>query len=260
MNSYENKQNYRLRNRARISNSFVRNFRLGRRHGNERKELAVIVNITVQQVGSEWFNVALDYTGNSQFPYGLAAATTHWPTAPEESKLPWNRASSCVPPFSSNCNNLRAFRQLKRKAETWVDPSSKFSRRVTVCNLKGREGKIDKKKKKEKRMEKRRIRNGEMEVIRLVTYRNFIIIVCDSRFSFNCQKLYTTSAKSRALCWLRYTNVRDNWKLIIGISWNQVQRTIFFYTFFLFSLKFSKCVSKNISWSCLYLIVINRYW
>lgn len=91
-------------------------------------------------------------------------------------------------------------RQLKRKAETWVDPSSKFSRRVTVCNLKGREGKIDKKKKKEKRMEKRRIRNGEMEVIRLVTYRNFIIIMCDSRFSFNCQKLYTTSVKSRALC------------------------------------------------------------
>lgn len=193
----------------------------------------------MQQVGSEWFNVALDYTGNSQFPYGLAAATTHWPTAPEESKLPWNRASSCVPPFSSNCNNLRAFRQLKRKAETWVDPSSKFSRRVTVCNLKGREGKIDK-----KRNGKKRIRSGEMEVIRLVTYRNFIIIVCDSRFSFNCQKLYTTSAKSRALCWLRYTNVRDNWKLIIGISWNQVQRTIFFYTFLLFSFKFSNVLRK----------------
>lgn len=86
-------------------------------------------------------------------------------------------------------------RQLKRKAETWVDPSSKFSRRVTVCNLKGREGKIDK-----KRNGKKRIRSGEMEVIRLVTYRNFIIIMCDSRFSFNCQKLYTTSVKSRALC------------------------------------------------------------
>lgn len=116
--------------------------------------MAVIVNITVQQVGSEWFNVALDYTGNSQFPYGLAAATTHWPGPAKESKLPWNRAVLLVcAPFFIKLQQPTCV--LVAKLKTWVDPStSKYSRRV--CNLKGRKGKIDKKKKW-----KRKIRSGK---------------------------------------------------------------------------------------------------
>lgn len=96
--------------------------------------------------------------------------------------------------------------------------------------------------KKKKKMEKedKKWGNGSFDWL----HRNFIIIVCDSRFSFNCQKLYTTGINQERYvdCARGYTNVRDNWKLIIGISRNKY-RGRYFYTLF-FSLKFSNVLGK----------------